>query len=83
MWNISLKNKGNSTETYEAKRPTPPADWCCFQSGDREQGANIAPRLRVCHGVANARLISRLMSSREKKDVIIACRCLPNQQGSL
>lgn len=29
----------------------------------------MAPRQRVCHSVANARLISRLMSPREEKDV--------------
>lgn len=50
------------------KRPTSPADWCYFQSEDREQGANMAPRQRVCHCVANARLISRFMSLKEEKD---------------
>ena len=29
----------------------------------------MAPRQRVCHSVANARLISRLTSPREEKDV--------------
>lgn len=58
-------------ETYEARRLTPPADWCYFQSEEVEQGANMAPRQRVCHCVANARLISRLMSPREEKDVLL------------
>lgn len=56
-------------ETSEAGRLTPPADWCYFPSEEGEQGANMAPRQRVCHSVANARLISRLMSPREEKDV--------------
>lgn len=29
----------------------------------------MAPRHRVCHSLANARLISRLMSPRKEKDV--------------
>lgn len=56
-------------ETYEGRRLTPPTDWCFFPSEEGEQGANMAPRQRVCHSVANARLISRLMSPREEKDV--------------
>lgn len=47
-----------------------PADWCHFLSGGGEcLGANMAPRHRVCHSLAKARLISWLMYSREEKDV--------------
>lgn len=62
-------------ETYEGRRLTPPADWCYFPSEEGGQGANMAPRQRVCHSVANARLISRLMSpSRRERCAITACK---------
>lgn len=51
------------------RKETSPADWCYFPSEEWEQGANMAPRHRVCHSLAKARLISRLMYPREKKDV--------------
>ncbi|TNN89127.1 hypothetical protein EYF80_000415 [Liparis tanakae] len=69
MLRIALKERGDAVETFESRRLTPPADWCYFLNKEGEQGANMAPRQRVCHSVANARLISRLMSPREEKDV--------------
>lgn len=68
--------------TYKARRLTPPADWCYFPSEEGEQGANMAPRQRVCHSVASARLISRLMSPREEKDVpLLPVSIFPTNRG--
>lgn len=71
-----------SVETYEARTLPPPTDWCYFPSEDRAQGASMAPRRRVCRAVANARLISRLMSPREEKDVpLLPVRIFSTNRG--
>lgn len=42
----------------------------------------MAPRQRVCHSVANARLISRLMSPGEEKDVpLVAVSIFATNRG--
>lgn len=47
-----------------------------------EQRANMAPRHRVCHSLANARLISRLMSPSQGKDgKLLPVRTFPTNRG--